>query len=124
LRNTALSYFKGRKYAFGTFENGQYINHLTRTLYAINIERFGDEDPFSNSSRFFTWARSAGILSVQDNAGAYSSETYVKSDFRLRMLHSMFRLALRILGADRYTVLMKYLSYVSILRNQRDVFAA
>jgi hypothetical protein len=40
------------------------------------------------------------------------------------MLHSMFRLALRILGADRYTVLLKYLSYVSILRNQRDVFAA
>jgi hypothetical protein len=116
--------FKTRKYAFGMFENGQYINRLTRTLYAINIERFGDEDPFSNSSRFFTWARSAGILSVQDNAGAYSSETYVKSDFRLRMLHSMFRLALRILGADRYTVLLKYLSYVSILRNQRDVFAA
>jgi hypothetical protein len=115
--------FKARKYAFGVFDNGQYINRLTRTLYAVNIGRFGGEDPFSCSSGFYAWAKSNRLLSVQDSANSYSSETHSKSDFRLRMVHSIFRLALRILGADRYTVLLKYLSYVSILRNQHDVFA-
>ena len=33
----------------------------------------------------------------------------------------MLRLALRLLGADRYTILMKYLGYVSVLRNQKDI---
>ena len=114
--------FKTRGYAFGTFENGQHINHLTRSLFAANIGRFEGEDPFNCSSRFYAWAKSSRLLSARDSSNSYSSETYSKGDFRLRMVHSMFRLALRILGADRYSVLLKYLSYVSILRNQRDVF--
>jgi hypothetical protein len=36
----------------------------------------------------------------------------------------MLRLALRMLGADRYSVLMKYLSYISALMNQSDVFTS
>jgi len=115
--------FKTHQYAFGHFDNGQFINRLTRSLYAANIERFGGEDPFSSSSHFYVWARGARLLSVQDSANAYSSETYSKRDFRLRLIHSSLRLALCVLGADRYTVLLKYLSHISILRNQRDVFA-
>ena len=116
--------FKGRKYAFGAFDDGQFINGLTRTIYAVNIERFRGEDPFSCSARFYAWAKSKRLLSAQDSAKSYSSETVAKGDFRLRVIHSLFRMALRVLGADRYTVLLKYLSYVSILRNQHDVFVA
>jgi hypothetical protein len=116
--------FKAIKYAFGAFDNGQYINRLTRSLYAANLDKFAGEDPFSSSSRVYAWAKSAGFLSVCDSANSYSSESYSKSDFRLRAMNSLLRLMLRILGADRYTVLMKYLGYVSILRNQRDVIGA
>jgi hypothetical protein len=38
-------------------------------------------------------------------------------------VNSLLRMALRLLGADRYTVLMKYLAYISVLRNQKDIFS-
>jgi hypothetical protein len=118
-----LREFKAIRYAFGSFENGQFINRITRCLYAANLDRFAGEDPFSNSSRFYAWAKATKILGARDSANTYTSESLMKTDFRLRTLNWMFRFMLRILGADRYTVLMKYLSYISILRNQRDVFA-
>jgi len=115
--------FKAREYAFGAFENGQFINRITRSLYGANLERFAGEDPFRSSSRFYAWAKSTGLLGSRDSANAYSSESLAKNEFRLRAVHGALRLMLRLLGSDRYTVLMKYLSYISILRNQRDVFA-
>jgi hypothetical protein len=114
--------FKAIKYAFDYFDNGQYVNHLTRALYAANLEKFAGEDPFHKSGRFYAWAKASHFLGDYDSAGTYNSQTYTKNDFRLRALHWMFRLSLRILGADRYTLLLKYLSYISILSNQCNIF--
>lgn len=112
------------KYAFGVFDNGQYINRLTRSMYAANLERFSDENPFSSSSRLYEWAKAARLFSARDSANSYTKKSYSKTDPRLRLLHTVLRLALRILGADHYTVLLKYLSYISILRHQNDVIAS
>jgi hypothetical protein len=109
------------KYAFDTFDNGQFINRLTRSLFAANLDRFSGENPFHSSSKFYTWARAKHLLSVSDSAKTYTSKSYSNVDSRIRFIHTTLRLALRTLGADRYTILMKYLSYISILRNQRDV---
>lgn len=115
--------FKTYKYAFSFFDNGQYINRLVRSLYAANIEKFDGEDPFRSSSRFYSWARSARLLSARDTASSYNTGNYSKGDPRVRIIHFVLRMMLRVLGADRYTVLFKYLSHISILRNQSDVFA-
>jgi hypothetical protein len=109
------------KYTFGVFDNGQYINRLTRSIYAANLEKFSDENPFSSSSRFYQWAKAARLFSPNDSAKFFTKKSYLKTDSRLRVLHAILRLALRTLGADRYTMLMKYLSYISVLRNQSDV---
>ncbi|MGA7158553.1 MAG: putative nucleotide-diphospho-sugar transferase [Acidobacteriaceae bacterium] len=118
-----LRTFSSINYAFGTFDNGQYINRLTRSLYAANLEQFAGENPFSSSSKFYSWAKSARLLSDRDSANSYKLKSYRKNDTRLRILSVLYRLALRTLGADRYTVLLKYLSFTSILRNQSDVLA-
>jgi hypothetical protein len=109
-------------YAFGSFDNGRYINRLTRSLYAANLEKFAGQDPFSSSSKFYAWVKSKRLLSATDSAMSHTSRSYSKTDLRVRVVHATLRLALLVLGADRYTVLMKYLSYISILKNQRDVF--
>jgi len=109
------------KYAFGSFDNGQFINRLTRALYATNLEKFSGEDPFRSSSNFYRWAKARRILSTSESAKLYSSKSYSKSDPRVRFIHGALRFALRVLGADRYTMLLKYLSYVSILSHQGDV---
>lgn len=115
--------YKG-KYAFGFFDNGKYVNRLTRSMYASRLEGFAGENPFSRSSRIYTWATKCHFLDKQDSANSYTSSSYSKSDVRLRLLHLMLRISLRVLGADRYTVLLKYISHISILRNQNDVFTS
>lgn len=116
--------FNSAKYAFETFDNGQYINRLTRSIFAANLETFSDENPFRNSSRFYQWAKTARLFSARDSAKSYTRKSYSKTDARLRAPHAILRLTLRMLGADRYTVLLKYLAYISGLRNQSDALAS
>jgi hypothetical protein len=112
------------KYAFGFFENGQYISRLMRSIFAANLEEFSDKNPFSSSSRFYKWAKAVRLFSARDSVDNYTKKTRSMRDPRVRVLNAILRLALRILGADRYVVLLKYLSYISILKNQRDLFIA
>jgi hypothetical protein len=109
------------KYAFGSFDNGQPINRLTRSLYSASLERFAGENPFSSKSYFYKVAEDAGVFSFADTANTYTSKSYSKDDPRARAIHGALRMALRMLGANRYTALLKYLSHISILRNQADV---
>jgi hypothetical protein len=109
-------------YAFGTFDNGQRINRLTRRLYAVNLDRFANENPFLSSSAFYAWAKTKRFLSKGDSAKPHTATSPVRADSSVRLIDTALRLMLRILGADRYISLMRYLSDISILRNQRNVF--
>jgi hypothetical protein len=62
------------------------------------------------------------MQSGKDTVSKYGRNTYNKSDRRIRLVNAMMRCVLWLLGADRYTILMKYLEYASILRNQKDIF--
>ena len=109
-------------YAFGHFSNGKLVNKLQRAAFAANLERFGGSDPFDADGPFYAWAKRRHLQGSQESVGKYGRKTYSASDFRARLINSMMRLSLRILGADRYTILMKYLEFASILRNQKDIF--
>jgi hypothetical protein len=108
-------------YAFGKFENGQYINRLTRAIYASRLSEFSGEDPFRVTSKCYRWAEGARVLSARDTMNAHTAKNFEGKDRRIRAIHFMLRLLLRVAGAERYTLLLKYLSYISILRNQGDV---
>ncbi len=114
----------GNRYAFGSFDNGQPIHRLCRSIYAANLDRFGGEDPFRSHGRFYPWASRKGLLGSGNAAKHPTPATYSKDHVGVRAIHGALRMALRILGADRYMMLMKYLSHISILRNQKDVFRA
>jgi len=113
----------GHRYAFGYFSNGELINQLERALFAVKMKEFAGSDPFDARGPFFRWATRHHLDSSQDTARMHNAKSYNKEDFRVRLINAMLRMALRLLGADRYTVLMKYFSYVSVLRNQGDVFS-
>jgi hypothetical protein len=122
LINHGIRNLYSAEYAFGAFDNGQHINRLVRALYAAKIEEFAGENPFSSSSKFYVWAKAKRLLSDLDSANSYTLKTYPKGDWRIQVLNGLLRLSLRIFGSDRYTVLLKYLSHISILRNQSSVF--
>lgn len=123
LVNNGIGTLQSFKYAFGYFSNGELVNQLERALFSVRMKQFADSNPFDAQGRFYQWARKNHLRSSQDTARNHNAKSYSKEDARVRLINSMLRLALRLLGADRYTVLMKYFSYVSVLRNQGDVFS-
>ncbi len=93
------------------------IRKVSCYSYAFGHFAFTAEGPF------YRWARRRHLQRHQDSVGQYGRNTYSKADVRIRLVNTMLRLALRLLGADRYTILMKYLEYASVLRNQKDIFS-
>jgi hypothetical protein len=113
--------FGGYQYAFGKFYDGTPINKLQRAAFAANLDQFSLSDPFDPKGPFFRWAKQRRLMSKSDTVGKYRRQRYSASDKRVRLVNALLRLALRVLGADRYSILMKYLEYASLLRNQKDI---
>lgn len=113
------------QYAFARYDNGQFISKLQRALYAAHLQVFEDAgSPFQASNRFYRWAKEHHLLGVQDSAAQYNRRTMNASDSKVKLVNSFLRLLLRFGGVDRYTVLMKYFGFISVLRNQKEIFPA
>jgi hypothetical protein len=110
------------RYAFGSYRNGELVSNIQRAAFAANLSRFSTGNPFDEDGSFYKWAKRHRLLSGQDSVEQFGRGSYSRAHARVRIVNGVFRLALRILGADRYTILMKYCEYASVLRNQRDIF--
>ncbi len=109
-------------YAFATFSDGTVITELARRVYAFSMDKFSRSNPFDSSGEFYAFAKKARLLSRERGERTSAPTRLEPSDPRPRILHAFLRLALRLLGAHRYVLLMRYLGHISILRNQRQVF--
>jgi hypothetical protein len=109
-------------YAYGFFSDGSLITKLQRSLFAANLELFPSCNPFDANGAFYQWMKRHHLGSQKDSVEGYGRKAYDKADKRVRLVNAGLRLMLRVLGPDRYTILMKYFEYISILRNQKDVF--
>lgn len=109
-------------YAFGTYSNGEKITSIARRIFSIKAEFHQGEDPFLVDSQFYKWAKQNQLLSTNDDSGKFNSNNYQKNDWRIRIINRGLKLTLKMFGADKYSMLMKYFSYISIFRNQRDLF--
>ncbi len=111
-------------YAYQNFSDGSLIPLLARRLYSVTMERWGDQDPFDANGDFYAAARKKGLLSDQDQSGRYGSDNLPIDDWRIKTINRIIFSLPQFIGGDRYTMLMKYLSYISILRNQRQLLLA
>ena len=111
-------------YTYQTFSNGTLISLLARRLYSVTLDKWKDQDPFQAQGAFFKKAKETGLLSKQDQSGQFSSNNLATNDWRLRIINRILFSLLKLVGADKYTMLMKYLSFISILRNQRQLLFA
>ena len=105
-------------YGFDTFSEGTVITRLARRLYAAHAQRFPGEDPFAATSRFTAFARSHKLVAGKAAPGKASWREFNPRDRRVEAIHRLLRLALRLLGPHRYDLLMRYLSFITVLRHQ------
>lgn len=116
--------FSDFRYSFDYFEDGLYISPTLRRIYATLEEDFPKgENPFKLDSAFYRFASRKGLAHKRwkpapretfKDMGRYSSAA--------RLINMGLRICLKILGPNRYFAFMRYLSYVSSIRNQRDLF--
>jgi hypothetical protein len=121
--NGAETYQK-YKYAYATFSDGSLIPTLARRLYSVTMDRWENQDPFDVKGDFFAAAKKSALLSDRDQSRQYSSNNLPTDDWRIRAINRILFSLPKIIGGDRYTMLMKYLSFISILRNQRQLLLA
>lgn len=108
-------------YPYNYFDNGIEISDLARKAYSwfsIDVAK----DPFQSNSFFYKWLMQRKMLGMSKGAEAYNSMNYNPSDTRLRIINFILRMVLQIIGVKYYQMLMKYINYVSILRNQKFIF--
>lgn len=121
LRNN-IETTRNYSYHFGTYTDGSKITSIARRIFSIKKEFHTTENPFLINGQFYKWAQNNGLLAKTDQSNQYNSRNYNKADWRLRFINWLLKMLLFILGADRYTMLMRYLAYISVLRNQKDLF--
>jgi hypothetical protein len=105
-------------YGFDTFTDGTTITRLARRLYAQHEAAFGATNPFDAHGAFFQFAQQSGLLAGKTLPQKATWREFSGTDRRVEAVHALLKLALRILGPNRYELLMRYLSHISVLRNQ------
>jgi hypothetical protein len=124
LRENENESYSSFNYSFDHFYDGMYVTPTLRRFYAVFESEFPlSEDPFSHGSsvqRFAIAHRLAGKqykmykqLTFKDE-GAYSRAA--------RAIVIGLRYILHVIGPNRYFTLMRYLAYISSIRNQSDMF--
>lgn len=111
-------------YGFETFDNGQSINPMLRRMYAIHLaERFSEvRDPFDSNGSVHAFARRNALLSVATATTNHQNFKVASAHAKeQRIISTLFRWALRLLGPERYFALMRYLAHYSSTLNQSDL---
>jgi len=118
------AHYSGYRYSFDVFHNGAYISPTLRRVYAALEARFpADDDPFSADSAFYRFATKHHLVSNKMKpAPRETFKDMHRYTWPIRAINFGLSTCLRILGPNRYFTLMKYLSHISSIRNQADLF--
>ena len=105
-------------YGFGTLSDGTVVTRLARRIYSKHQGLFADQDPFDATGKFADYARRWGLVAGKEHPPKSTWKEFDARDRRVEMVHRMLKLALKLLGPNRYELLMRYLAHIAVLRNQ------
>lgn len=124
LREKKNELYSSYAYCFNHFEDGMYVTPSLRRVYAALESTFPlSEDPFSPGSSLQQFAITHGLAGRKYKM--FKQPTFKEigdCSKSVRVISIGLRYVLRVIGPNRYFVLMRYLSYISSIRNQSDVF--
>jgi len=112
-----------QSYSNDFFSDGVYVTPLVRRVYAVLYPGFHDADPFKSGSDIYKYGISQGLIGKSiDPERRLFAKDLAKYGAQVKLIDAMLRFALRILGPGRYFSLMRYLAYISSIRQQDGVF--
>ncbi len=105
-------------YGYDVFSDGTAIHRLTRRIFAEHQLAFADSNPFDANGPFYQFARKAALLDGKAKPQKATWRDFQGTDRRVEAVHFLLKLTLRVLGPNRYELLMRYLAHIAVLRNQ------
>ena len=105
-------------YGFDRLSDGTAVTRLARRIYAKHQARWQGQDPFDARGEFAAFARRLRLVSGKVSPAKSTWKEFNPRDRRVEAVHRLLRLTLRVLGPNRYELLMRYLAYIAVLRNQ------
>ena len=106
-------------YGLDTLSDGTAVTRLARRLYAAHQPRWSGQDPFDARGPFARFAHRLRLTAGKQIAAKSTWREFNPGDRRVGAVHQLLRLSLRVLGPNRYELLMRYLAYIAVLRNQK-----
>jgi hypothetical protein len=113
------------RYSFDYFDDGSYVTPALRRFYAglKNTAFKMEANPYCADGPVMRFGKRYGLVGPPNQA----ARRQIFKDMsaygpQIKMINKMLRLALFVLGPDRYFNLMRYLAHISSLRNQVDMF--
>lgn len=120
INNSSESYSKF-PYSFDYFDDGTFITPALRRFYAQlkNDIFFSTINPFAANGEVYNFAKKNQLFNKRNlSSHRHNFKDFSKYSFQIWMINKILRLALFILGPERYFNLMRYFSHISSLRNQ------
>ena len=118
VRESADTDMMSLPYGFDQFSDGTAVTRLARRIYAKHQERWRGQDPFNSRGEFARFARRLRLVAGKVAPAKSTWKEFDPRDRRVLAIHRMLKLALRVLGPNRYELLMRYLAFIAVLRNQ------
>ena len=116
--NRAASVGAGKlPYGYDNFTDGTTVTRLARRLYAAHQAHFPG-DPFDAKGAFAAFAKSHKLVAGVVAPAKATWKDFNPVDRRVNAVHKLLKFALKILGPHKYELLMRYLAYIAVLRNQ------
>jgi hypothetical protein len=124
LKKTDGDGYSRETYTFDYFDDGMYVSPTARRFYTALESKFPpEENPFAHNSTFQRFALSQGL--VRKNSKQAVRPTFRElGDFSkgARVIAFALRNILRLVGPNRYFLLMRYMAHISSIRNQEGLF--
>lgn len=111
-------------YGFDYFDDGVYVTPALRRFYSVMVEqgKFAECSPFESQGPVREFAKRSGLASHKFRPKERLNFKNIQDKaISVKIINLFLRLSLKLLGPLRYFELMRYLSHISSLRNQRDV---
>ena len=105
-------------YGFDRFSDETAITRLSRRLYAKHKAHFPQADPFDAAGPWLAFCRREKLVAGKVQPSKATWKEFSGTDRRVQMVHRLLRQALRVLGPNRYELLMRYVAHIAVLRNQ------
>jgi hypothetical protein len=121
-----ISEFDNQKYGFDYFDDGVYINPIVRRFYVIlKNDMFEKDNPFEVNNNFRKFVKKNGLIELKQTINhkrmTFKDLESYKNQEKFFLIG--LKLILRLLGPEKYFSLMRYLPYISSIRNQKKLFS-